>query len=218
MAVLDMSENLHGTSDGGRDTPYPRELHINEGEGGFHWHYRVPVEKNPLIWRELIVTFALPFAIIAVIALLFSGTGDRMLIIVLLLILYALFLAAAGAIIHSISRSIGGRVDAIFTINSSGITYECEDSPDAVRHGLTLLSLISGIVPQAVTSLVALSQKENFIAWADIKTVRVYRDAHLIYFWSREQSPPIAFFCTPDIFDHVVQAARKHLDANGIHI
>jgi hypothetical protein len=199
---------------GNSSVPGSQEGHrtyFYEGEDALHWHHNVRLIRNPVLWKELIITIGLPFLIIAGIVTLFARTGDRAGVLLIFLILLAGIFLVAFVIIALLSRHIGGGIDAAYTLNAAGIEYEGEEAARMIHRSTLLLSLISGAVGAAGTSLIALSQEKNFIAREDVHRVKIYRGPRVVYLLSRESTPPIALYCPPDLFDQILEIFKKNV-------
>jgi hypothetical protein len=188
---------------------------FNEGEWGLHWHYRIPLVGNGILWRELIFTLGAPFVIVAGLVTIFSQTDNRWSILIIFIVLFGVILLIAFLILSSLSRSLGGSIDASFSLNPAGIGYEAGEAARKIHRSALMLSLISGLVSAMGTSLIALSQEKNFISWADVKNVRFHPYLHIIYIWGIENGRPIALYCTPEIFEQVGETIRNNIPETG---
>src|SRR5271169_6611730 len=121
-----MTSSMKGTGDHKKqDSPPPSgHTYFNEGEWVLHWHYRIPLVSNGILWRELILTLGVPFIIVAGLVTIFSHTDNRIIIVGIFIVLFALILLVALTILSSLSRSLGGGIDASFSLNPAGIGYE----------------------------------------------------------------------------------------------
>jgi len=213
-----MENSAKDTGDGEKqNSPSPSGAHtyFNEGEWVLHWHYRIPLVGNGMLWRELVFTLGIPFVIIAGLVTIFSQTDDRWTVPVIFILLFGLILLVVFAILFSLSRSLGGGIDASYSLNPAGIGYEAGEAARKIHRSALILSLISGLVGAVGTSLIALSQEKNFIAWADVKNVRIHPHSHIIYIWGIENGKPIALYCTPVIFEQVGETIRKNMPENA---
>jgi hypothetical protein len=200
-----------------RNSPSPSGTHtyFNEGEWVLHWHYRIPLVRNGMLWRELVFTLGIPFVIIAGLVTIFSQTDNRWTVPAIFILLFGLILFVAFAILFSLSRSLGGGIDASYSLNPAGIGYEVGEGARKIHQSALILSLVSGLVGAVGTSLIALSQEKNFIAWTDVKNVRIHPHSHIIYIWGTENGKPIALYCTPEIFELVGGTIRKNILENA---
>jgi len=185
--------------------------YFNEGEWVLHWHYRIPLVRNGMLWRELVFTLGIPFVIIAGLVTVFSQTDNRWTVLFIFILLFGLILLVAFAILSSLSRSLGGGIDASFSLNPAGIEFESGKGARQVHRSALILSLISGLVSSVGTTIIALSEEKNFIPWADVKNVRIHFHSRIIYIWGIENGKPIALYCTPEIFEQVAEAIRKNI-------
>lgn len=64
---------------------------IRRGDGGLRWEYTIPLVKNPVLWRDLVLALGLPVLVIAVIVVFFSNAGDRLGVLILFGVLFLIF-------------------------------------------------------------------------------------------------------------------------------
>ncbi|WAC05238.1 MAG: hypothetical protein OS112_01020 [Methanoregula sp.] len=182
---------------------------IRRGEGGIHWEYTIPLVKNTVLWRDLVFALGLPVLVIAVIVVLFSNAGDRLGVLMLFGGLFVIFLFIAFIVMVAVSRSLGGGLAARFYVNNAGVGYEAGSPAKKISRGTLVLSLMSGSINAAGTSLVAVSQEENFIPWQDVRSVKIYARQRVIYIRSKELISPIALYCPQENFSRVTDMIAK---------
>jgi hypothetical protein len=182
---------------------------IRRGEGGIRWEFTIPLVKNTIIWRDLVLTLGLPVLVIAVIVILFSNASDRFGVLMLFGVLFLIFLFIAFLIMGAVSRCLGGGLAATFSVNNAGVGYEAGGPAKKISRGTLALSLMSGSINAAGTSLIAISQEENFISWQDVRSVKIYARQRVIYIRSKELISPIALYCTPENFGRVTDIIAK---------
>jgi len=190
--------------------------HVIIGESGLHWHVRIPLIKNSLLWRELLLSLGVPLLVMAIIILIFAKSADPVMIVLLFLVIFGLFILAAFVILEHLSRSLGGGIDASCYLNASGVGYEAGAAAGRVHTGTIGISLLSGMVHTAGTSLAALSASENYIAWEDVKLVRIYPGSRVIYIWDKESIRPIALHCPGEKLSEVIGVIRKNVPEGAI--
>ena len=190
--------------------------HVIIGERGLHWHVRIPLVKNSLLWRELLLSLGVPLLAIAIIVLIFAKNADPVMIILLFLAIFIFFILTAFVILEHLSRLLGGGIEASCYLNASGVGYEAGEAARRIHAGTIGISILSGMVHTTGTSLAALSASENYIAWQDVKQVRIYPHPHVIYIWDKENIRPIALHCPREKFDDVIDIIRKYVPDRAI--
>jgi hypothetical protein len=189
---------------------------IRRGEGGLHWVHTIPLITNSLLWRDLVFALGIPIIIIAVIVVIFSNAHDRLGVIILFGILFAIFLLIALVIMILLSRSLGGGLAATFYVNNSGVGYEAGSDAKKLNLGTIALSLMSGSINAAGTNLIAISQEENFIPWQDIQSVKIHTRQRVVLIRSKELINPMALYCTPENFSKVIEMIGKKVTLTAI--
>ena len=189
---------------------------IRRGEGGLHWEYTIPLVKNMVLWRDLVLTLGLPVLVIAVIVVLFSNAGDPLGVLMLFGVLFLIFLLIAFIVMAAISHSLGGGLAATFYINNAGVGYEAGRPAKKISRGTLVLSLMSGSIKAAGTSLIAIAQEENFISWQDVRSVKIYTSQRVIHISSKELINPIALYCTAENFDRATDIISKKVSLSSI--
>ena len=119
---------------------------IRRGDGGLRWEYTIPLVKNMVLWRDLVLALGLPVLVIAVIVVLFSNAVDRLRVLMLFGVLFLIFLLIAFIVMVAISRSLGGGLAAKFYVNNAGVGYEAGSPAKKISHGTLILSLMSGLI------------------------------------------------------------------------
>jgi hypothetical protein len=189
---------------------------IRRGEGGLHWEFTIPLVKNPLLWRDLVLALGLPVLVIAVIVVLFSNAGDRLGVLVLFGVLFLIFLLIAFIVMVAVSYSLGGGLAARFYVNNAGVGYEAGGPAKKISRGTLVLSLMSGSIKAAGTSLIAISQEENFISWQDVRSIKIYPRQRVIHISSKELINPIALYCTAENFGRATDIIAKKMSLSSI--
>lgn len=189
---------------------------IRRGEGGIHWEYTIPLVKNTVLWRDMVLSLGLPVLVIAVIVVLFSNASDRLGVLILFGVLFLIFVFIAFIVMLAVSRSLGGGLAARFYVNNSGVGYEAGSPAKKIGRGTIALSLLSGSINAAGTSLIAISQEENFISWQDVRSVKIHTRPQVIFIRSKELISPIALYCTPENFGSVTDMIAKKVPLSVI--
>ena len=189
---------------------------IRRGDGGLRWEYTIPLVKNMVLWRDLVLALGLPVLVIAVIVVLFSNAVDRLRVLMLFGVLFLIFLLIAFIVMVAISRSLGGGLAAKFYVNNAGVGYEAGSPAKKISHGTLILSLMSGLITAAGTSLIAISQEENFISWQDVRSVKIYSRQRIIHISSKELLNPIAVYCTEENFGRASDIIAKKVSLSSI--
>jgi hypothetical protein len=189
---------------------------IRRGEGGVHWEHRIPLVANSVLWRDLVFALGIPVLIIGAIVVIFSDAQNRLDVIILFCVLFLIFLLIALAVMVALSWSLGGGLQATFYVNHAGIGYEAGHLAKKVNRGTLILSLMSGSVTAAGTTLIAISQEENFISWEDVHSVKIYARPMVVHIRSKELINPIALYCTPDTFGRVTDMISKKVPLTAI--
>jgi hypothetical protein len=189
---------------------------IRRGEGGVRWEHRIPLVANSVLWRDLVFALGIPVLIIGAIVVIFSDAQNRLDMIILFCVLYLIFLLIALAVMVALSRSLGGGLQATFYVNHAGIGYEAGPLAKKVNRGTLILSLMSGSVKAAGTTLIAISQEENFISWEDVRSVKIYARPRVVHIRSKELINPIALYCTPETFGRVTDIISKKVSLTAI--
>ena len=189
---------------------------IRRGEGGVRWEHRIPLVANSVLWRDLFFALGIPVLIIGAIVVIVSDAQTRLDMIILFSILYGIFLLIALAVMVALSWSLGGGLSATFYVNDAGIGYEGGPLAKKVNRGTLVLSLMSGSVKAAGTTLTAISQEENFIAWEDVHSVKIYAHPMVVHIRSKELINPIALYCTTDTFGRVTDMISKKVPLTAI--
>jgi len=189
---------------------------IRRGEGGIHWDYTIPLVKNTVLWRDLVLALGLPLIVIAIIVVLFSNASDRIGVLMLFGVLFLTFLSIAFIVMVAVSRSLGGGLAARFYVNNAGIGYEAGGPAKKISHGTLALSLMSGSIYAAGISLIAISQEESFISWQDVRSVKIYDHQRVILIRSKELGSPIALYCTPENFGRITDMIAKKVPLSVI--
>ncbi len=189
---------------------------IRRGEGGVHWEHRIPLVANSVLWRDLVFSLGIPVLIIAAIVVIFSNAQNRFEVIILFCVLFLIFLLIALVIMVALSWSLDGGLLATFYVNNSGIGYEAGHPAKKLNRGTCILSLMSGSVHAAGTTLIAISQEENFVSWQDVQSVRLYTHPRVIHIRSKELINPIDLYCTPENFGRVTEMISKNVPLAAI--
>jgi preprotein translocase subunit SecG len=189
---------------------------IRHGEGGLYWETPIPLVANSVLWRDLVFALGIPVLIIAVIVVLFSNAQDRMEVVFLFGVLFGIFLLIALVVMVTLSRSLGGGLDAKFYVNNAGVGYEAGHPAKKLNRGTLILSLMSGSINAAGTTLIAISQEENFISWQDVHSVKIYTHPKVIHIRSKELINPIALYCTPENFGKVTEMISNKIPLAAI--
>jgi len=189
---------------------------IRRGEGGVHWEHRIPLVANSVLWRDLAFALGIPVLIIGAIVVIFSNAQNRLEVFMLFGVLFLIFLLIAFVVIAALSRSLGGGLLARFYINHAGIGYEAGPMAKKVNRGTLILSLMSGSVNAAGTTLMAISQEENFITWQDVHSVKIYVHPRVVHIRSKELINPIALYCTVENFGKVTEMIGKKVPLTAI--
>jgi len=189
---------------------------IRHGEGGLHWEYRIPLIANSVLWRDIIFALGVPVLIIAVIVIIISNANDRLWVLVLFGVLFLIFLIVALVVMVALSRSLGGGLFATFSVNNAGISYEAGHLAKKLTRGTRILSLMSGSINAGGTTLIALSQEENFISWQDVQSVKIYSRQQVVHVRSKEPKNPIALYCTSDNFVKATEMISNKIPRTAI--
>jgi preprotein translocase subunit SecG len=147
--------------------------------------------------------------IIAAIVTIFSKADDRLRVFELFGVIFLIFLIIALIVMVTLTRSLGGGLLATFYVNNAGIGYESGHLAKKLKRGTFILSLMSGSISAAGTTLIALSQEENFIPWQDVYSVKIYPSQQVVYVKSKEHDHQITLYCSLENFNKVTKLIAK---------
>lgn len=128
---------------------------------------------------------------------LWGGIGPLLLITFGILCFIVL---AAMLTLHVIT---GGGYDATFAVSSRGVGFAGGKTMKNVNNALVLASLLTGSPGVAGASLVNYGTDQNFIAWKDIRSVKLQEKERYILIRPRWLAYPIPLYCTKENFGQV---------------
>lgn len=168
---------------------------MNDIQEAIQWQISVPIFKNRVILKQLVVAIGIPFGLVALVIVLVSGRSRDTLyalgLIAALLILTWLFILAAYR----------GKYEAEFVLDQKGVfcrTQTKQAKKNRFINALTvILGMLSGRPAVAGAGLLAQSRQEVFLRWNHVTKVKFKPENHTILLhagWTEN----IALFCTDE--------------------
>ncbi len=166
------------------------------------WTIRVPILRNSIIIKQLGLAIGIPFGLLIVFLLCvkaFYGVG---LILVLFLLTY-IFIRIVW----------GGKYDAGFELNRSGIrnyTQDRQANKNRIINAITIVTgFLAGKPAVAGAGMLAQSRQDVMIRWKNIKKVNFYPAKNTIMV-KGGFTENIAVFCTPENYPEVEAFIRSN--------
>ncbi|WP_230742735.1 hypothetical protein [Methanooceanicella nereidis] len=177
---------------------------------GFSWTYHIPLIKNSVLWRDLLLAFGIPVIFLGILLLFIMG-GEDLLMIFMILGSVSAFLFFLIVIALIILKIIYGRgVETVFYFDDKGVGYESGRTSKKVGHGLAILGSLSGSPTAAGAGMLAASRDSGYMKWNEIGSVKLYNRGRVIYLRGKMLINPFALYCTRDNFDAVSEYVKKH--------
>lgn len=180
------------------------------------WNYRMPLIKNAVMWRDILLALGIPVVLLGLFLLFLSG-GEDIVMIIMAVTLIALILAALAIIAVIILFILyRGGVEMTFSLNEKGIGYEAGKRSRDINKGLAMAGAMSGSPTAAGAGMLAASRDSNFIKWEDVGSVKIHRRQRVIYVRSKMLIDPIALYCTHGNFHIVEDMVRSRVNDTKI--
>ena len=170
------------------------------------WNISIPIFKNTVILKQLIIAIGIPFGLVALMIALISGRSRDT--------LYALGLVAALLILTWLFIMVvyRGRYEVEFVLDQKGVlcrTQARQAKKNRIVNALTVFSgILTGRPAAAGAGLLAQSRQETLLRWNHITMVKFKPKSDIILLrggWTEQ----IALFCTEQNYALVEHYVRE---------
>ena len=97
-----------------------------------------------------------------------------------------------------------------FAITPEGIGYRAGKESKAINRATLAGTALGGTLSGAGGSLINISREMDFMAWDEVRSIKVYQKERSLVFYRKFLIFPFALYCTPDNFEQVKALARTY--------
>ena len=188
----------------------------------------VPDPHNALVWTNRIrfldriilrgMVWILPlsvgiFALLLIVLIPLTGgdlqemVGGLGFLLLLTLGILILLVLVSAVLLHLMT---GGGYDATFAVTGEGVGFFGGEKMKKVNEALVIGSLLTASPGPAGAALVNYGTDRNFIAWKDIRSMKVLEKDRYILIRPRWLINPIPLYCTDQNYPQVLSLIRHH--------
>jgi hypothetical protein len=188
----------------------------------------VPDPQHALVWTNRIrfldriilrgMIWILPlsvgiFALLLVVMIPLTGgnlqemVGGLGFLLLLTLGILTLLVLVSAVLLHLMT---GGGYDATFAVTGEGVGFFGGEKMKKVNEALVIGSLLTASPGPAGAALVNYGSDRNFIAWKDIRSMKVLEKDRYILIRPRWLVNPIPLYCTEQNYPQVLSLIRHH--------
>jgi hypothetical protein len=173
-----------------------------------YWGMKCPVIGSSIVVKQLTMALGggMLFVFILLLVVDFSAAiGAAPVLVGIFIFFLVLGLIIAGGI----QFFTKGGPYMEFAVTKDGVGYKAGDESTAINLITLAGSVLGGSLSGTGGSLINISREMDFMEWKEIRSVTAYRRDHSILFYRKALVNPFAFYCTPDVFEKVVEIAWK---------
>lgn len=169
------------------------------------WINIVPIFKNGVILKQLLLAIGIPFGLVIFFILVLSGNSRDS--------IYAVGLIISTFVLTYVFIKLvyGGKYEAEFTIDEKGVQCRSEEKQDKKNRIVNTLTVMAGFLSQkpaiSGAGIMANVKSNIFIPWDKIKTVN-YIDKENVIIVKGNLTENIALFCTRENYLEVKEVIR----------
>ena len=201
---------------------------VMELPGKLGTSHEVPDKQNALVWTNRIrfldriilrgMIWILPlsvgiFALLLIVLIPLTGgdlqemVGGLGFLLLLTLGILTLLILVSAVLLHLMT---GGGYEATFAVTGEGIGFFGGEKMKKVNEALVIGSLLTASPGPAGAALVNYGSDRNFIAWKDIRSMKVLEKDRYILIRPRWLVNPIPLYCTAENFPQVLALIRHY--------
>lgn len=172
------------------------------------WEARIRVLGNPFLLRGLAVALGAGCVAVTLLLLLLTRRPAALVVGFGLAVLFGLaFIVVAGVI------DLLGGFRATFALTSRGIRYIAGGAAGRAADAAFWAGLLASSAAVAGAGLLAQAERSVFLAYEDVRRVRVHPTQPAVRVRGAFGQKPIVLYCTPESFDPVLEILRRECRA-----
>lgn len=167
------------------------------------WTHPIKMLFSGRLWKTFLLVFGIPAAALGVFLMFIAGVTVGLLAFAASVVFFGLVWAIVGVVVD-----LSGGFEASYVVTNEGVYFKSGKKAQAAANLATVAGALTGSPGLTGAGLLAKSERGAFLAWKNIRKVRIDDSDKYIEIRGGFGSKPIGLYCPMEGFQRIRDLVR----------